>query len=169
MASPPNIPSIHSLYNERMTKEQQKQNIFNIVLNKCVEKILYTNRHSDQTYIIFEVPKILIGFPSYDMKSCLLFLIKKLAEHSYKVEFIEPFYLYIDWGSTKATATPQAQKTFESKIVKDKIAVDQPRAEKLKTQTKKLLSKFPNTSKVVYVYSPDGPMKTPKQNPKKKK
>jgi hypothetical protein len=168
-----NIPSIQKLQNERNVKEQQKQNIFKVVLNKCVEKILYTNRHSDKTYIIFEVPKILIGFPSYDMKSCILFLIEKLTEHKYLVEFIDPFYLYIDWGSCKAgdgiNKVPLKQKqesrsTFESKVLKEKIIKDEKNAEKLKSQTQKLLNKFPNTSKIVYVYAD-----TPPKNKKGKK
>lgn len=92
------IPSIKSLQEEKYVKENSKEQIFMIVLNKCIEKIVYTNRHTDKTFVIFEVPKILIGYPSYDMKSCILFIINKLAGKGYLVEFIEPFYLYIDWG-----------------------------------------------------------------------
>jgi len=97
--SPNSIPSIDSLQREKTIKDESKTQIFNIVLNKCIEKIVYTNRHTDKTFVIFEVPKILIGYPLYDMKSCILFLINKLSESQYIVEFIEPFYLYIDWGT----------------------------------------------------------------------
>lgn len=92
------IPSIKSLQEEKYVKENSKEQIFMIVLNKCIEKIVYTNRHTDKTFVIFEVPKILIGYPSYDMKSCILYIINKLAGKGYLVEFIDPFYLYIDWG-----------------------------------------------------------------------
>jgi hypothetical protein len=132
-----NIPSITSLHQERVVKQNSKIDIFNIVLNKCIEKIVYTNRHTDKTFIIFEVPKILIGYPGYDMKSCILFLINRLSGSSYLVEFIEPFYLYIDWGSQK--------QIKPSKKVNSNY-------DKLQSQTKALLHKFPNTSKVEYVY-----------------
>lgn len=98
------IPSIRSLQEEKNNKENSKEQIFNVVLNKCIEKIVYTNRHTDKTFVIFEVPKILIGYPSYDMKSCILFIINKLAAKNYLVEFIEPFYLYIDWGSNQGSS-----------------------------------------------------------------
>jgi hypothetical protein len=97
------IPSISSLHAEKNIKENSKKDIFTIVLNKCIEKIVFTNRHTDKTFVIFEVPKILIGYPNYDMKSCIFFLLTKLEKHGYYMELIEPFYLYIDWGSLRET------------------------------------------------------------------
>jgi len=74
------IPSIQSLHNEKQIKETSKVDLYNIVLNKIISKIVYTNRHTDKTYVIFEVPKILIGYPQYEMKSCILFIINKLKK-----------------------------------------------------------------------------------------
>lgn len=105
------IPSINSLHDERNVKEKNRINMFKIVLNKCIEKIVYTNRHTDKTFVIFEVPRILIGYPFYDMKSCIVFLLQELIKNNYYVEFIEPFYLYIDWGSNKSSvASPSIKK-----------------------------------------------------------
>lgn len=137
------IPSIHTLHQERFVKENSRMDIFNIVLNKIVNKIVYTNRHTDKTYIIYEIPKILIGYPQYDMKSCILFVINKLSANGYIVEFIEPFYLYIDWGSS---ATSSANK----KVIIPSITSKNP--DRLRAQTKALLSQFPNTSEVEFVY-----------------
>jgi hypothetical protein len=136
-----NIPSISVLHKEKNIKENSKIDIFNIVLNRIIEKITFTNRQTDQTYIIFEVPKILIGYPNYDMQSCILFIINKLSHHGYIVEFIEPFYLYIDWGSKSSKASQVSQSFIKTT---DPI--------RLQAQTKALLSKFPNTSKVEFVY-----------------
>ena len=155
------IPTIQSLQDERYVKTQMKESIFNVVLNKCVEKILYTNRHSDQTYIIFEVPKILIGHPSYDLNSCILFLMKTLRQHNYIVDFMEPFYLYIDWGSQCISSKPSSDfaKKIKKELNKD---IDPSKTEKLKHQTKKLLEKYPDASKVVYVFE-DGTVKKKKK------
>lgn len=142
------IPSITSLHKEKNVKEKSKGELFTIVLNKCIEKILYTNRHTDKTYVIFEVPKIMIGYPFYDMKMCILFLIKALSENSYYVYFLEPFYIYIDWGSNPRTSV-------------------QP-TEKLKRQTKELLERFPNTHQVKYVYADQVTSKNNKKNQSKK-
>lgn len=128
-----NIPSIDNLHKEKTIKQDTKRGMFRVVLNKCVEKILYTNRHTDKTFVIFEVPTLLIGYPLYDMKSCILYIISELTKHNYMVEFLEPFYLYIDWG--KSNVYSKSYKTS-----------------KLQEETKTLLEKFPNTSKVEYVY-----------------
>ena len=137
------IPSIQSLHNEKQIKETSKVDLYNIVLNKIISKIVYTNRHTDKTYVIFEVPKILIGYPQYEMKSCILFIINKLSANQYIIEFIEPFYLYIDWGSNNKSSN---QKIYIPSIIQSK------NHDKLRTQTKALLSQFPNTSKVEFVY-----------------
>ena len=69
------IPNINNLHNEKNVKEKIKTEAYILVLNKCIEKIMYTNKHTDQTYIFFDVPKFLIDYPFYDMNSCVMFLI----------------------------------------------------------------------------------------------
>lgn len=152
------LPSIDTLQREKFIKENSKFEIYNIVLNKCIEKIVYTNRHTDKTFVIFEVPKILIGYPGYDMKSCILYLMGKLSEGGYLVKYIEPFYLYIDWGSSTKSRNNMSNATLQ------RIPGENPK--RLKEQTKNLLQLFPNTSKVEYVYE-DANVK--KKRGKKKK
>lgn len=127
------IPSINELHKEKGVKDLAKIKIFENVLNRCVEKIVFTNKYTDQTFVIFEVPQILIGYPNYDFKICILYLMSQLAKKHYKVSFLEPFYLYIDWGSVNVS----------ERVDKN---------EKLRKQTKELLKKFPNASKVEFVY-----------------
>jgi hypothetical protein len=160
----PLIPSITSLHQEKFVKETNKIDIYNIVLNKIVEKILYTNRHTDKTYVIFEVPKMLIGYPQYDMKSCIIFIINKLSSNDYFVEFLDPFYVYIDWGSKESPKV-------KHKIIKAEIPKFSVRnVDNLKAQTKALLSQFPDTSKVEFVYEDKYKQnKENKDNSKKKK
>lgn len=141
------IPTIHSLHLEKSTKDNLKNDIFTVVLNKCIEKIVYTNRHTDKTFVLFEVPKILIGQPSYDMNSCIIFIMNQLSKYQYIVEFIEPFYLYIDWG-TKTSGSKESSNG------------------KLKRQTEVLLKRFPETSKIEFVYE-DSLKKDSSKKPKK--
>lgn len=141
MSGSQKIPSISSLRQEKSIKEKSKTDIFNIVLTKIIQKITYTNRHTDQTYIIFEIPKILIGYPQYDMKSCILFVMNQLSNNGYIVDFVDPFYLYIDWGCSNSA----------SKTVTYNIPATQHK-DKLRAQTKALLSQFPNTSQIEFVY-----------------
>ena len=136
------IPSISNLHEVQKLKQSNRIEIFNIVLSKCVEKIVYTNRQTDKTFIIFEVPQVLIGYPSYDIKSCILFLKSKLESENYIVEFIDPFYLYIDWGGPSSASGPSKKGN----------AVPTLNPDRLKKQTKLLLKNFPNASKIEYIY-----------------
>ena len=131
------IPSILSLHKEKSSQENSKNDIYSIVLNKCIDKIKYTNKHTDQTYIVFDVPNILIGYPSYNFKSCILFLINQLSKHGYMIEFIQPCQLYIDWAQKNNMIYSNQEVSSSTK---------------LKSQTKTLLEKFPNTSKIEYIF-----------------
>ena len=155
------IPTIDSLHQEKSKKEQSKSDIFNIVLNKCIEKIVYTNRHTDKTFVIFEVPKILIGYPMYDMRSCLLFLIGRLSASGYLVEFIDPFYLYIDWGCSQ-------QSKYQTSSGRKSGIIPGQYPEKLRQRAKSILQQFPDTSKVEFVYEDTLP-RTAKHKKKIKK
>lgn len=132
----PYIPSIRSLHEEKHIKTLTTNDIYKTVLNKCIEKIIYTNKHTDKTFVIFEVPKLLIGHSNYNMKSCIHFIINNIISHGYLVQFIEPFYIYIDWGSnhTNITRTGPIQNN------------------KLENTTKQLLKKYPNVNQIEYIY-----------------
>ena len=144
------IPLISTLHQEKHMKESSKHDIFNIVLNKIIQKIIYTNRHTDQTYVIFEIPQILIGYPQYDMKSCLLFVMNKLSNNGYIVEFMQPFYVYIDWGSSiNSNKTNVCSSKMPSSI-------SGKHKDKLRAQTRALLNQFPNTSQIEFVYEDKG-------------
>lgn len=126
------IPNINNLHIEKQIKDNIKNEMFNIVLKKCIEDINYTNKCTEKTYIIFEVPNIIIGFHNYNPISCIHYLIYQFTKKGYLVQFMEPNKLYIDWG------------TKTSNNIQDNG--------KLKKQTNELLKKYPTATKVVYVY-----------------
>lgn len=144
------IPNIQTLHKEKEIKENSKINVFTLVLNKCIQKIIYANKHTDQTFIIFEVPNILIGFPNYDYKSCIIFIMKELSLKQYKVDYMTPWFLRIDWGSPiKHKKNTDIYKNLDN--IQDYIKVNNPN--KLKQQTKNLLKNYPNTNKIVFEYA----------------
>lgn len=129
----PYIPSITSLHEEKNKKILDTNDIYKTVLNKCIEKIIYTNKHTDKTFVIFEVPKILIGHSNYNMKSCIHFIINNIITHGYLVQFIEPFYIYIDWGSNNKNRFTKFDNKFDN-------------------TAKQLFKKYPNIDEIEYVY-----------------
>lgn len=160
MSNQKKVPNISNLHAERHIKKEAKNEIFNIVLNKCIDQILETNARTDYTFIYFEVPNIIIGFHGYDRVACIHFLINELSKEGYRVEFVEPYYLYIDWNKNLN------QKTIDNLVFQNIIPTSNP--EKLKEQTKKLLKKYPNASKVVFEYA-DNRGSSNKKNATKKK
>jgi hypothetical protein len=125
-----NIPTIGSLHKEKSTKNSDRQHIYTIVLDKCIEKIVYTNKFTDKTYTFFEIPQLLMGYPDYDMTGCILFIMEKLRHQKYYVEYFDSNSIYIDWGSNNGTPK-----------------------QTLKSKTAKILQKFPNSKTVEYIYT----------------
>ena len=58
----------------------------------------------------------------------------QLSKHGYIIEFLQPYSLYIDWGTQKNLMSSSSGSSNN----------------KLKSQTKTLLEKFPNASKIEY-------------------
>lgn len=134
------IPNIQNLHIEKNIKESIKNEMFNIVLKRCIEEINYTNSFTDKTYIIFEIPNIIIGFHNYDKLSCVTYLMHQFIQKEYLVQFIEPNKLYIDWGTN----------TSKFSNLQNLIPTSNPI--KLKNQTRELLKKYPTATKIVYEY-----------------
>jgi hypothetical protein len=121
------IPSIITLQKEHVKKDVLKKELYKIILKRCGQRILEANKKSRHTYCFFEIPTILIGHNDYNVTDCAKFLINELIQEHYVVEFIQPNYLYIDWG-----------KSINSK-------------NNIEKQAEKYLKKYPN-SKVEIVY-----------------
>jgi hypothetical protein len=91
------IPSIKSLKKKKILKEKEDHTIFDIVLNKCIEKINYIDTYTKKTFLVFEVPTIMIGQINYNASECVLYLINKFRQKNYNVELIKSTTIYIDW------------------------------------------------------------------------
>ena len=124
------IPDISKLHKEKDNKDKARNDIFSIVLNKCIGEINNTNKNTDKTFTYFNVPKIIIGFPTYDNVSCIMFLIKVLSNKNYIVDFIAPSSILIDWSSPINVSYKNS----------------------LRQQTENILKQFPNTNNIEFVY-----------------
>ncbi len=98
MSSSLQLPNVNTLHQEKNKKEDIRSQMFKSVLKLCIEKITSTNTHTDNTFIIFELPRVLIGYPAYDIQLCCNYIIRKLQSHGYSVQQINSNNLYIDWS-----------------------------------------------------------------------
>lgn len=154
------IPSIKSLKTIKDLKQENKAAIYDIVLGRCSEKIIETNKQTDKSHLYFELPTVIIGYPNYNFIDCGEYMAKRLKEKGYRIKIISNKFLYIDWsksGSTSKVPVPlptsvQGQGKVPESTIKE---------------TKDLLKKYPNTSEVVFVYTNEAIKK--KRKVKKKK
>ena len=123
------IPDISKLHVEKKILEKAKREIFEIVLNKCVADINYTNKYTDKTFILFEVPKVIIGYSHYDKNACIEYLIDVFKSENYFAASSNG-YVYIDWSKQKEINKPSLNKHTLNLLKK----------------------KYPNASKVVVEY-----------------
>ena len=130
------IPSVESLHQERDVRERHKNDLYNIVLEKCVERIKQTNKLTNYTYTFFQVPEFLIGYTDYNIRNCVIFLMRKLRDHGYHVELVGN-YLRIDWGSRGPIGAG--------------ATIEQQRRERFKKQADEIMKKHPG-AKVNFIY-----------------
>ena len=89
--------------------------------------------------MVYEVPYYIIGFPVYDMKTCLTFLIMTLRKKGMFVKYKSPNILFIHWGA-------MIQKNYQ-KMLKDNnyyIGDKFQELQKVKPQTNKNIQQINN-------------------------
>lgn len=125
------IPSPKSLKKGTIFKEQEEKKLFDIVLNKCIEGIQYTNKYTKKTFFVFTVPKILIGHISYNPNDCVLYITQAFQNKGYNTCLLSLREIYIDWSDYKKGNVTQ-------KLIEDPV--------------KKMSKLFPKAKNIKYVY-----------------
>ena len=77
-------------------KKKIKKECFKKLLELVNNKIILISK-TDQTSTWFEIPLFMLGYPNYEIKECSDYIIKKLKENEFKVNFLEPNILLINW------------------------------------------------------------------------
>lgn len=121
------------MYESQKTKQYKYSMIYEVVKKRCIEKIRHANRTSTVKSIICDIP-LVSNDPLYDIQECVKYIQKSFSTHGYKVEFITPNFIVIDWSKP---SLPQ----FQDSRLQDKLF----------EHTKELLGKYPDIHKVEYV------------------
>lgn len=132
------LPSITTLQREQMKKDVLKNNLYKIILKRCGQRIVEANKKTRHTYCFFEIPTIIIGHNDYNITDCAKYLINELVKEGYVVDFIQPNYLYIDWGKTIQSSSDYIPNWIENK-------------NKFEKQAKKYIKKYPD-AKIEIIY-----------------
>lgn len=90
---------IDELFEKKKEQGLREYNLFTKLLNRIHIKIKLTSKQKiNEQFIWFIVPEIIIGYPKYDISSCIIFLIDNLKKNNFLVKYYHPNTLFIYWG-----------------------------------------------------------------------
>lgn len=87
---------ISKLINDQHNIQQKKLDVYNKILKKVFNKIELINKRK-KTELIYEVPNYIFGYPLYDNRTCIVFVISSLRKKGFYVKFNFPNILFISW------------------------------------------------------------------------
>ena len=88
--------NIYDLYRSINEKKEKKNVSYNEILYKIHAKIKQTTE-VEKYKLIYEIPEVVFGLPSYDLNLCMAYIIKQLRNNGFLVKYYFPKILYISW------------------------------------------------------------------------
>lgn len=89
--------SMNELTKTHIEKKNTRKMVYDSIYKQCCEKIRYMNKQWHKTSCSFIVPSIQIGLPIYKMETCVVYLMHKLKQKGFYLEFLYPNKLNISW------------------------------------------------------------------------
>lgn len=89
-----NMKELYSTINEKTLKRME---LYDSILVKCHNKILY-NSKLQRKYCFYQIPEFIIGLPLYDVKELKNYIINSLKNNGFELLYIEPNWLFIYWN-----------------------------------------------------------------------
>ena len=88
--------NINILINNHKKKEKKKKEIFKLILNKCINHIIFTSKKNNK-YCYYTIPRFLYGAPLYNITDCQKYIEKKLKKLRFEIKN-ENNKLFISWA-----------------------------------------------------------------------
>jgi hypothetical protein len=121
---------ISDLYKEINSKKIKKLEIFDSILKKCHQRILY-NSKLERTYCFFNIPEFIFGVPLYDINELTKYMINSLVTNGFKVKYFDPNVIFITWNDkTYEISMKQPTQKLIQKSKKTYRSVDAHQSEK---------------------------------------
>jgi hypothetical protein len=89
--------SMSELTRTHIEKKNTRKMVYDNIYKQCCEKIRYMNSQWHKTCCSFIVPSIQMGMPIYKMETCIVYLMYKLKQKGFYLEFLYPNKLNISW------------------------------------------------------------------------
>ena len=90
--------NLDDLYTRSRELYVNRLKTYNKILERAHKKIKWASRqkHND-LFCFFVVPEFLVGVPTYDILTCITYLIEQLTKNGFEVKYTHPNLLFISW------------------------------------------------------------------------
>jgi hypothetical protein len=106
------IINIDKLRNEVTAREDRKFKTFEHILDMCYQKIINTNKNSNDCCTTFVCPNLVFGLPLFNLDECIMFIMQKLNEKGFNVHLAIPNKLFISWKDQQHNQPKYPQLTY---------------------------------------------------------
>ena len=90
--------NIDDLYEKNLRRDLKQLEIFNKILNRIHKRINVTARNkTHDKHVWFLVPTFIFGESAYNCSDCIAYVVNKLMENGFHVNYVHPNTLFISW------------------------------------------------------------------------
>ena len=90
--------NIDELYESKQKKDLETLHLFQKILGRIHQRIKTTSRQkNNEEFCTYLVPEVMIGIPRYNNSECIAYLLSKLRDNGFIVNYIHPNLLFITW------------------------------------------------------------------------
>ena len=111
---------IDELYDKNMRRDLKQLSLFNKILNRVHKRIQTTSRLKRDKHIWFTVPEYIFGEPNYDQASCISYIINKLTQNGFRVQYLHPHTLLVSWEQWVPQYVRNEIKKKTGKVINEK-------------------------------------------------
>lgn len=111
---------IDELYEKNMRRDLKQLAVFNKILNRVHKRIQTTSRLKRDHHIWFNVPEYLFGEPTYEQTNCISYVIAKLTENGFRVQYLHPNTLFVSWENWIPQYVRNEIKKKTGKVINEK-------------------------------------------------
>ena len=120
---------INSLFETTQTKTARRLETYDKILKQCHSRIKHYSKH-EHTTCFFAIPEFIIGVPLFDVVELRTYLMNSLEKNGFKLMYLHPNWLMIDWTEKKRSLDKVKQSksissTNQSKPAKSYKSVEE--------------------------------------------
>jgi len=112
--------NIDELYSKKQERNLNTVKNYNKILNRIHTKIKYTANNTPDNHCWYIIPEILIGIPVYNSLDCTCYILNKLKENGFIINYTFPNLLFICWNNWIPTYVRNEIKKKTGTIVNEK-------------------------------------------------